>query len=652
MSVPQAPIGNEEGLAPPITVVVKQEAQQQEAPFVDNGGSHYGASVAGHEAHQAVSPLHETTFSPRMSGDGSFAENYGEDSSHLQNQSFAMSKPYPPATVQEQQPLYLTTSSSTYQPSQSMGKMTNYSEDQPQDMHVAYSSNSLADQRYEEPSESSHTHQDPYPWMNMNDVKEADDDLHDPTKRSATHGAPQRALLNLGTLLLLILALLMLFAGYPILHHFTEGKEQDDRAAAMSKNLRTNRKPALASGLPINRMNHSLPSNVDPKVRMFIDPDTPKENYTIESTYSKTPGKKLQLVFSDEFNTDGRTFYPGEDPFWEAVDLHYWATNNFEWYDPAAVYTKDGSLRIRLEQHMEHNMFFRGGMLQSWNKFCFRGGKLIASVQLPGFKDVGGLWPAFWLMGNLGRAGYGATLQGTWPYSYDKCDVGTVMNQTLFNDKYPNGFPPDTLNGGAVMFNQKHNSRSLSFLPGQKLSACTCPNEDHPGPWLDAEKRYRGRSAPEIDVFEAQVTEEGPGVSQSFQIAPYNWLYQIDYQKNKSDLYNFYNNPGKLNSYTGEVTQQSISGVNNASSYAMQYLNRDGDLNSQIPEGHPNGEGNFATCMYFCGSLQTQLNLNLAKMDMLHGRLKASRLGNCIPMLSMVTPVRRSNIAFSRPSLW
>lgn len=34
----------------------------------------------------------------------------------------------------------------------------------------------------------------------------------------------------------------------------------------------------------------------------------------------------MVLVFSDEFETDGRTFYPGDDPFWEAVDLHYWGT--------------------------------------------------------------------------------------------------------------------------------------------------------------------------------------------------------------------------------------------------------------------------------------------------------------------------------------
>ena len=42
-------------------------------------------------------------------------------------------------------------------------------------------------------------------------------------------------------------------------------------------------------------------------------------------------GSEYELVFSDEFNTDGRTFYPGDDPYWEAVDLHYWSTNNLEW---------------------------------------------------------------------------------------------------------------------------------------------------------------------------------------------------------------------------------------------------------------------------------------------------------------------------------
>ena len=35
-----------------------------------------------------------------------------------------------------------------------------------------------------------------------------------------------------------------------------------------------------------------------------------------------------QLVFSDEFETEDRTFYPGDDPYWEAVDLHYWGVSS------------------------------------------------------------------------------------------------------------------------------------------------------------------------------------------------------------------------------------------------------------------------------------------------------------------------------------
>lgn len=48
----------------------------------------------------------------------------------------------------------------------------------------------------------------------------------------------------------------------------------------------------------------------------------------------------------------------------------------------------------------------------SRNKFCFTGGYIETSVQLPGASNVLGLWPAIWTMGNLGRAGYGASLEG------------------------------------------------------------------------------------------------------------------------------------------------------------------------------------------------------------------------------------------------
>ncbi|KAG6835490.1 beta-glucan synthesis-associated protein, partial [Blastosporella zonata] len=63
----------------------------------------------------------------------------------------------------------------------------------------------------------------------------------------------------------------------------------------------------------------------------LIDPTTPDFAKTRVGYDSFT----YDLVFSDKFNTPGRTFYPGDDPFWEAVDLWYGATGDIEWYDPS-----------------------------------------------------------------------------------------------------------------------------------------------------------------------------------------------------------------------------------------------------------------------------------------------------------------------------
>lgn len=82
-----------------------------------------------------------------------------------------------------------------------------------------------------------------------------------------------------------------------------------------------------------------------------------------------------------------------------------------------------------------------------------------------------------------------------WPYTYDSCDVGTLANQTL------NNLPVAATENGDPTENGV-----LSFLPGQRLSRCTCPGESHPGP-VHADGTYVGRSAPEIDIFEATVCD-------------------------------------------------------------------------------------------------------------------------------------------------
>jgi hypothetical protein len=55
----------------------------------------------------------------------------------------------------------------------------------------------------------------------------------------------------------------------------------------------------------------------------LVDKTTP-QNLLRKKSYMD--GADMTLVFSDEFTQDGRTFYPGDDPYWEAVDLQYWGT--------------------------------------------------------------------------------------------------------------------------------------------------------------------------------------------------------------------------------------------------------------------------------------------------------------------------------------
>ncbi|KAF8902636.1 beta-glucan synthesis-associated protein [Mucidula mucida] len=369
------------------------------------------------------------------------------------------------------------------------------------------------------------------------DLVEPDDHIHTPSQEKSRekeydgHAVSMRGLSNLGCLALLCIGILALFVGYPVISFYTR--------IPLSNQGGFNLGGLNASGqIPDIAGNWGL-----------IDEETPKAAYNIKSW--EDDSKTMRLVFSDEFNTDGRSFYPGEDPYWEAVDLHYWGTNNMEWYDPAAVKTEGGYMVITLSQKETHNLHYQGGMVSTWNKFCFTGGYIETNVILPGADNVLGLWPAVWTMGNLGRAGYGASLDGMWPYSYDACDVGTAPNQTLKGVPHLATIDGDEGKGGA-----------LSYLPGQRLSRCTCPGESHPGP-KHTDDTYVGRSAPEIDIFEAQINEHTliAQVSQSGQFAPFNYAYEWD----NSSANFFVADPAisQLNTFKGSVTQQAASVVTN-----------------------------------------------------------------------------------------
>ncbi|KAL8286437.1 hypothetical protein RQP46_004454 [Phenoliferia psychrophenolica] len=257
----------------------------------------------------------------------------------------------------------------------------------------------------------------------------------------------------------------------------------------------------------------------------LLDADTPT------SVYSRTgfDGKEYKLVFSDEFNTDGRTFWPGDDPWWEAVDIHYSGTSDLEWYDPDAVTTKSGNLEITLSEEPSHGLNFRSGMLQSWNKLWYA--KLSATVMAED-RSRGRANIVLQLHRRLHRSEY----EPPWERKhYD--------------------FEPDMAHCGQDFRQQR--------LPGQRLSACTCEKDrsEHPGPNVGV-----GRGAPEIDIIEAQIAPSGTmgSASQSIQMAPmdagYLWL-------NSTPHMNIWDS--SITTQHGAIYQESMSvqTVTDATSY-------------------------------------------------------------------------------------
>lgn len=123
-----------------------------------------------------------------------------------------------------------------------------------------------------------------------------DDFIHDPDGRKVEVGCfDQRGIVNLVVVVTIIVALILLFLGYPLIWHFT-------RHLSLWEQVVLNGTGQIPN-LPL------LPT--------MIDPDTPQDVYT----RTGFDGQEYELVFSDEFETPGRSFYPGDDPFWEAVDL-------------------------------------------------------------------------------------------------------------------------------------------------------------------------------------------------------------------------------------------------------------------------------------------------------------------------------------------
>lgn len=362
-----------------------------------------------------------------------------------------------------------------------------------------------------------------YAFPLFSDDKEDDDDLHMPQwdddvrlkPRLRDHFTRGNIVNTLG-LIFIVIGLLCVFIVLPVISYTTVSLIGYSYETPLSQMPKFGDQPQPWA--TVNNRTYPLLQNLRTGL---IDPDTPSS----ARTKTGVKGDEYVLVFSDEFNAQNRTFYPGDDPYWFGLDAWYGATQDLEWYTPDALNTGEGVLQIQLDKFPTHGLDYRSGMMNSWNQLCFKGGIFEVSMSLPGPAGVHSWWPGVWTMGNLGRPGYLSTTDGMWPYTYNSCDVGITPNQSS-----PDG---------------------LSYLPGQRLPACTCAGEDHPTPGT-------GRGAPEIDIAEVSANWGGQGwavATQSFQVAPFDIWWYPNYEFMQTPNYNI----SMVNTYTGGPYQQAVS---------------------------------------------------------------------------------------------
>lgn len=247
--------------------------------------------------------------------------------------------------------------------------------------------------------------------------------------------------------------------------------------------------------------NSTVPSSAPTASLTKAPTKSPTTSPTAFPTYN--PDRVYHLVFSDEFNTAHREFYDGADPRWTAMNKNDYTNDALHYYSPANAKTNDHGELVITSQAVDTDVVgfddvklertrvtkhFRSAMLQSWNKFCLTGGIIEARVTLPGSASVGGLWPAFWMLGNLARHTYVGSSEHIWPWASTNCTV--------------------------------RSSRA------QRVSGCDTISHY-------SLQSHLGRGAPEIDIFEVQPgsvrantglflksSVGQPFMSSSYQVAP------------------------------------------------------------------------------------------------------------------------------------
>lgn len=117
------------------------------------------------------------------------------------------------------------------------------------------------------------------------------------------------------------------------------------------------------------------------------------------------PGKGYELIWSDDFSTDGRP----DDSKWVydiGTGSNGWGNQELEYYTdrPENVSCKDGFLTITALKENHMGSEYTSTRMKTLGKFSFTHGILEIRAKVPGGQ---GTWPALWMLGdNFPEAGW------------------------------------------------------------------------------------------------------------------------------------------------------------------------------------------------------------------------------------------------------
>lgn len=154
---------------------------------------------------------------------------------------------------------------------------------------------------------------------------------------------------------------------------------------------------------------------------------------------------KLNLVWSDEFNTDGAPD-PAKWNYDIGTGTNGWGNNELQFYTSRSnnVFISNGTLKIVSKKEDFNGSPYTSARMLTQNKYSFKYGKVELFAKLPA---GGGTWPAVWMLGNN-------ITTVNWP-ACGEIDimehVGNQLNKVFGTLHYPARFGGNAIGGSVVI---------------------------------------------------------------------------------------------------------------------------------------------------------------------------------------------------------